>query len=140
MPNYTKNFAIPFDLEHKDTLSTRYYIRIKANPSEFFSTYEPCYNCICLPVCLNKRAKHILHCPIVMQSFREIGFKMRTHTSTVVDVKYYDVLFWINKSSYMTATVELVMDDMIQCVSVTLDLFNYGMMDKDGETEAYDCT
>ncbi len=119
---YTQNFAIPFGNEQKDTLSTRYYTRIKQDPSEFFSTYKPCHNCVCLPMCLNKRAKYIIWCPIVLRTFHEIGIDMRNNYSTVVDIKYYDVLFWIHKSSNLTVTVELVMDDVIQYVSMTLDL------------------
>jgi hypothetical protein len=123
MPDYTKNFALPHhSYKGLDTLEERYYIRMKAYPSEFFSTYEPCYNCIVLSMCLNKRARHIIRCPIIMNSFRRIGFNMRTNYSTVIDIKYYDILFWIHKSSNMTVSVELVMDNVIQYVSVTLDL------------------
>lgn len=125
MPNYTQDFALPHH-SHKDldTLEERYYMRIKQDPSGFFSTYAPCHNCICLPMCLNKRAKYILWCPIVLKTLYKIGTDMRNNYSTVVDIKYYDVLFWIHKSSHLTVTVELVIDNVIQCVSMTLDLMS----------------
>lgn len=118
-----KNFTLPVDYK---TLSTMYYDKYKESPSEFTSCYEPCHNCICLAMCLNKTPYYIVNCPFVIDLFYYKVINIPVHTSIIVDIKSFDVLFWIIKTSPKEATVEIVIDDVIQYVSIYISLYNKG--------------
>jgi hypothetical protein len=120
-----KDFTIP---AYYKTLSTRYYNKYKESPSEFISCHEPCHNCICLAMCLNKTALQILHCPIVVNLFHWKGINIPVHTTIVVDIKSFDVLFWIIRTTHINATVEVVIDDVIQFMSIVIRLNDKGML------------
>ena len=115
-------FLIPDHPYDSPGLRHTYYNRMQHNPSEFFTSYKPCLNCLLLAICLNKRDMDILYCPIVVDFFYWHGINMKVNTSRVIDIKYFDLLFWIIKVTDLDAYVELIVDNEVQFVSVQIDL------------------